>query len=410
MTVILSLNSGSSSVKASVYTIVDASPHRIAHCEISGLTAPPTRLSYTSKTGEARRLTLEIRSNEEACDQIVQRLVSDPNLEEINDRNAITHICHRVVHGGDYPTPQVIDANTFHYLEKLTDLAPLHNASALAIIRKCVERYPKAINIAYFDSSFHASIPPYVYTYAIDPKTAESNHLRKYGFHGLSYSFITKAVAFFLDQQVNQTNLIVLHLGSGASACAIRDGKSFDTTMGLTPLAGLPGATRSGDVDPSLIFHFTHNAGQLSQKSTQNLHISTAEEILNQQSGWKALTGTTDFEEIQTKATDGDPTCTLALDMFVDRIVGFIGNYYVRLGGRVDAIVFAGGIGEKSASLRQLIIRECQCLGFGIDSSRNRDLEGVQVVDIGRPGSSHRALVCRTDEQFEMAEQCASSL
>lgn len=176
--------------------------------------------------------------------------------------------------------------------------------------------------------------------------------------------------------------------------------------MGLTPLAGLPGATRSGDVDPSLIFHFTHDAGKMSASSTKQLHISTAENILNKKSGWKALTGTTDFGVI---SFSDDPKCRLAFDIFVDRIVGFIGSYYVKLGGKLDALVFAGGIGEKATKLRKVVAERCGCLGFEIDDALNgKGIKNV-VQDIGGQGARHRLLVCQTDEQFEMARQCAHS-
>ena len=410
MSIILSINSGSSSVKVSIYKTVSRSdrPLQLAEAQISGLTAPPAKLDYTR--GREKSGTQEIdgvSSNEDACDHILNHVVDDKGLTEISSRDDITHACHRIVHGGNYPAAHVIDQDTYHHLEDLTDLAPLHNASALRIVKSCMKALPKAKNIAYFDSAFHTTIPPAVRTYAIDPTVAERNKLRKYGFHGISYAFITRSVAEFLGKKQEETSIIALHLGSGASACAIRDGKSIENSMGLTPLAGLPGATRSGDVDPSLIFHFTHNAGQPSRSSTKEVHISTAEDILNKQSGWNSLTGTTDFGTI---ASSNDPKCKLAFDLFVDRIVGFIGSYYVKLDGKVDALVFAGGIGEKAAGLRQVVVERCRCLGFGIDAGKNSKEVKDVVQDVGKTGARHQALVCQTDEQFEMARQCAVNL
>jgi acetate kinase len=155
-----------------------------------------------------------------------------------------------IVHGGDYREAKVINEETYHYLETLNDLAPLHNSKGLEIVRSCLEQLPGAVNVACFDSQFHASLPLHVRTYPIDQEIAKKNQLRKYGFHGISYAFITRAVAEYLGKPIRQTNVIALHLGSGASACAIRHGRSLDTSMGLTPLAGLPGATRSGSIDP----------------------------------------------------------------------------------------------------------------------------------------------------------------
>lgn len=170
--------------------------------------------------------------------------------------------------------------------------------------------------------------------------------------------------------------------------------------MGLTPLAGLPGATRSGSIDPSLMFHFTHEAGMPSRSSTEEMHITTAEEILNKKSGWKALTGTTDFGAVSASER---PECRLAFDIFCDRVLNYVGSYYVKLGGQVDALVFAGGIGERGARLRREVVGQAKCLGFEIDEGANeKPGEGV-VVDIGARGARHRILICRTDEQLEMA-------
>ena len=182
--------------------------------------------------------------------------------------------------------------------------------------------------------------------------------------------------------------------------------------MGLTPLAGLPGATRSGDVDPSLIFHFTHEAGQSSRSSTKEMHMTQAEKILNNESGWKALTGTTDFGVIIEKASSGDEACRLAFDILIDRIVGYIGSYFVKLGGEVDAVVFAGGIGEKGAKLREEVIRRIKFLGFPPDLKANEQglRDGETVVDIGYESGEHRVLICRTDEQAEMARQCVEGV
>lgn len=278
MAIILSINSGSSSVKVSIYksAVQVHPPVRLADAQISGLTAPPASLTYERGSQKIKGQEVQgINSNEDACNYILNHLVEDKGLSEISSRDDITHACHRVVHGGDYPAAHVIDEDTYHHLEDLTDLAPLHNASALAIIKACTKALPKAKNIAYFDSSFHATIPEAIRTYPIDPKTAKKNKLRKYGFHGISYAFLTRTVAEYLEKPESETSIIALHLGSGASACAVLHGKSLDNSMGLTPLAGLPGATRSGDVDPSLIFHFTHDAGKPIRSSTKEMHIST---------------------------------------------------------------------------------------------------------------------------------------
>ncbi len=251
--IILSINAGSSSVKISVYIVEHKgqAPKQLADAQIVGLTAPPATLTYERGSEKVKGQEIDgINGQQDAFNYILDHLVNDKALTVIQNKDNITHACHRVVHGGDFPEAHVIDSDTYHHLEELTDLAPLHNASALAIVEACTKELPKAKNIAYFDSAFHATIPEAIRTYPIDQQVAKRNKLRKYGFHGISYAFIIRSVAEYLQKDVNETSIIALHLGSGASACAIKNGVSLDTSMGLTPLAGLPGATRSGSVDP----------------------------------------------------------------------------------------------------------------------------------------------------------------
>ena len=232
-------------------------------------------------------------------------------------------------------------------------------------------------------------------------------------------SFILRQVAAFLDKPILQTTLVVMHLGSGASVCAIQNGRSVDTSMGLTPLDGLPGSSRSGHVDPSLIFHYTNNASRISHNAAEAVDITDAEEILNKESGWKALAGTSDFKEIAEKwekAKEGKggkevDGARLAFEMLVDRVLGYVGSYLLKLGGarNVDALVFSGGIGERSVQLRAAVLEKCKCVGFGLDEGKNArvgEAEGV-VVEIGEGNEGMKSLVCRTDEQLEMARQCS---
>ncbi|KAL8419486.1 hypothetical protein RB594_002632 [Gaeumannomyces avenae] len=464
MKIILAVNAGSSSVKVSVYEIADghAEPMRVAEAQINGLTAPPPKISYKRRGDDGGDVTVrkddslgdgKLGSQAAAFERILRELFEDEGLPQLAGKGDIAVVAHRIVHGGDAERPEHITIETLHKLEKLSDLAPLHNGPSLAIVRACMSSSsssssssgdtsgggdeppssplaPGVVNVACFDTVFHASIPRHIRTYPINQAVARANGLRKYGFHGLSYAYVTRAVSAFLGREPSGVGLIALHLGSGASACAIRGGRSHDTSMGLTPLAGLPGATRSGSVDPSLVFHYASDVGRLSPNSTKELHISRAEEILNKEAGWKALTGTTDFgaiaaaKENQSGAGDGSDdgdgddekvdARRLAFDLVVDRICGFVGSYYVSLGGRVDALVFAGGIGERSALLRRAVVDQCRCLGFELDEARNAApaLGGAggassSVADVGKDGARHRVLVCQTDEQFEMARWCA---
>lgn len=256
--IILAINAGSSSVKISVYSASDDKvPQQLAETQIDGLTAPPPQLKYirgSESVAKDQKIDKKIESQDEAFDYLLEQLINDKELSEISKKEDITHACHRVVHGGDYDAPKIINQDTYHHLEKLTDLAPLHNAPALEIVKSCMKSLPSTKNIAYFDSQFHQTIPEHIRTYPIDQEIAKKNGLRKYGFHGISYAFITRSVAEFLGKPESETSIIALHLGSGASACAIKNGKSWDTSMGLTPLAGLPGATRSGNVDPRYLY------------------------------------------------------------------------------------------------------------------------------------------------------------
>lgn len=254
MKIILSVNAGSSSVKISVYSASrNQDPTQIAELQVSGLTAPPPTLDY-SRGGTTvikhREVKDKIDSQDDAFELLLRTLTDDKELAEISRKEDISIVSHRIVHGGDFAHLEVISHETYNKLEALNDLAPLHNASGLEIVKSCMRVLPGATNVACFDTQFHASIPEHIRTYPINQDIARSNKLRKYGFHGISYAFITRSVAQFLGKSVDDTSIIALHLGSGASACAIKGGKSWDTSMGLTPLAGLPGATRSGSVDP----------------------------------------------------------------------------------------------------------------------------------------------------------------
>ncbi|THU99982.1 hypothetical protein K435DRAFT_837523 [Dendrothele bispora CBS 962.96] len=431
---VLSVNAGSSSLKISLYQAlkyeIPSSNHEepvklLLTSSISNISAPPAKFSFKLLSDADTTTTSNNDNNKNVKDQLIDSIKDHAsafahfvhhlvNATGIN-QNRIAHICHRVVHGGDYHEPIVISDETYHHIENLSDLAPLHNGAALAVIKSCISDLPNANSIAFFDTAFHRSIPSHIASYAIDQTIAKKRGLKKYGFHGLSYAFILRSVAKFFQRPADSLNLIVLHLGSGASACAIRDGKSLDTSMGLTPLNGLPGATRSGAIDPSLIFHYTNKAGRITHDPNMaiNLHVTQAEQILNSKSGWKSLTGTTDFAVISQRALEGSEMYRTAFDLFVDRILNYIGSYHLKLDAQVDALVFSGGIGEKSRELRKAVGQKLKCIGYNnLDDEKNTrvdDVEGSVVeIDVRTNNESEkRILVCRTDEQFEMARQCA---
>ncbi|KAF9000719.1 acetate and butyrate kinase [Cyathus striatus] len=392
---VLSVNAGSSSLKISLYEAVHSSSEPVTlllTSTISSITSPPAHFSFIPSGKDANVIKDDlvdvIHDHNSAFSHFLRQLA---HVASVN-KERIKYTCHRVVHGGDYTTPVTITQHTYHHIKKLSDLAPLHNGSALSVIQASIDALPTSTSIAYFDSS----------SYAINQKIATERGLKKYGFHGLSYAFILRSVAQHLRKAPESLNLIMLHLGSGASACAIKNGKSFDTSMGLTPLNGLPGATRSGAIDPS--GRITHDPSMAA-----NIQVTEAEDILNRNSGWKAITGTTDFSVVTAKAelenlganvTSSNPY-RLAFDLFLDRILNFIGSYYLKLNGEVDALVFAGGIGEKGVELRKFIGENVACLGFQtIDEGKN--------CEVGKEnaGRAKQILVCQTDEQLEMAREC----
>lgn len=404
--IILAINAGSSSLKITLFEEKGKKLSSLANCEVSSINQPPAKRKYVCGDNKVSD-EVDVKSHEDAFEHCLQAFLDEKSLSQVEGPESITYACHRVVHGGDFAEDQLITSDTFHKIEKLEDLAPLHNASAVTIIRSSFKKLPKARQVACFDSVFHHTLPREVSSYAINQKVAKEKGLRKYGFHGISYAYILRAVSAHLDKPASSTSILALHLGSGASMCAIKNGKSIDTTMGLTPVSGLPGGSRSGDIDPSLIFHYTSDASKLSPSSTKELHISSAEDILNKQSGWKALTGTSNFAEIA--AEDAPDTHKLALDIFVDRIVGYVGNYFVKMGGEMDAIVFAGGIGEKSAMLRSIVVERCKCLGFKIDGAKNGKPGEGAVVDVGG-GGKFRTLVCETNEEVSASAAYRFSL
>ncbi|KAF7375216.1 putative acetate kinase [Mycena sanguinolenta] len=396
MSLVLSVNAGSSSLKISLYeTQVDSREpvQLVLTSSISNISAPPAKFSFKVVEGTSKdEEPPSIHDHASAFEHFIECLGHEADI----DRARITHVCHRVVHGGDYTDPVLINDEAYKHIERLSDLAPLHNGASLAVIKACLSQLPDAKSIAFFDTAFHRSIPVHISSYAIDQKIAKHRGLKKYGFHGLSYSFILRSFCISAP---------------GASACCIEHGQSLDTSMGLTPLNGLPGATRSGAIDPSLIFHYTNKAGRMSHDkgAAVHLHVTQAEHILNTQAGWKALAGTTDFGAITAKRAD-EPAARLAFELFTDRVLNYVGSYHLKLGGAVDALVFSGGIGERSKELRALVAERVGCLGYThMDEERNGAVDATEgvVVDIGAPGSStKRLLVCRTDEQLEMARQC----
>jgi len=332
-------------------------------------------------------------------------------------------VAHRVVHGGSQTAPMALwpgHDEGLELLDKLSEFAPLHNHSAVQVVKSCLTRLPSSKQILLFDTLFHQTIPPHIHTYPISISSSPTLiPLRKYGAHGLSYASILSSLSAHLAVPTSSLNIVIAHLGSGASVCCIKDGKSLDTSMGLTPLEGLLGGTRSGSVDPALVFHAVHEAGELVEIQGGR-KLSKGEMVLNKEGGLQAIAGTSEFGIITSRAFGDDQsvsrqdgeTAKLAYDIFLDRLINFVAPYIIKiLGGslnaHLDGIVFSGGIGERSVQLRRDLASYLAWIGVEIDEAKNQDVgigSDKAVWEITKDESKMRMFVCMTDEETQCAK------
>ena len=303
-------------------------------------------------------------------------------------------IGHRVVHGGEHFTrPTLITVKVLEALSSLNRLAPLHNPANLLGIETCLTLAPEIPNVAIFDTAFHSTLPPAAFLYALDKKFYKEAQVRRYGFHGTSHHYVAQKAAEFLQRPLNTLNLITLHLGNGASACAIEAGESVDTSMGFTPLEGLVMGTRSGDLDPAIVTYLMRH---------QELSGNEVETLLNKQSGLKGLCGDNDMRHIIRRADDGDTEAQTALELFCYRLKKYIGAYTAVL-GEVDAIVFTGGIGEHAPLVRAKALEGLdETLGIALDLQRNT---GNDKTAVHLPTSRTKILVIPTNEELQIAQE-----
>ncbi|GAA4265486.1 acetate kinase [Frondihabitans peucedani] len=313
------------------------------------------------------------------------------------DEHPLLAVGHRVVHGGsEFDRATIVDDAVEEAIERLSALAPLHNPANLEGIRAAKEAFPDVAQVAVFDTAFHQTLTPAAYTYAIDDELAKKHQVRRYGFHGTSHKYVSQAAADFLDTPLAELKMIVLHIGNGASATAIEGGRSIETSMGLTPLEGLVMGTRSGDVDPAVVFHLHREAG---------LSFDEIETMLNKRSGLLGLTGNGDMRDVQDAASRGDQVAEAALAVYRHRMRHYVGAYAAQLGG-LDAIVFTAGVGENNALLRRRTLLGLEFLGVTIDDDRN-ELASREARYISKEGAPVSVLVVPTDEELEIARQAA---
>jgi acetate kinase len=304
-------------------------------------------------------------------------------------------IGHRVVHGGDrFSEPALIDDDLVRAVSDLVPLAPLHNPANLEGIDVGRRLFPDLPQVAVFDTAYHQTLPPLAYTYAVPARWREDYRIRRYGFHGTSHSFVSGEAAQLLGKPVEEANLIVLHLGNGASATAVRGGRSVDTSMGFTPLEGLVMGTRSGDLDPAVHAHLHRELGWT---------LDDVDRALNRESGLKGLAGHNDFRELMALRAAGDESASLAFDVYNYRIRKYVGAYYAVL-GHVDAVVFTAGVGEHNAEVRAAALDGLDRLGIEVDPARNaRPGNGARVVST--ESSQVKVMVVPTNEEWEIARQ-----
>jgi acetate kinase len=311
-------------------------------------------------------------------------------------------IGHRIVHGGDrYSMPTALDGPTVEVIEALTPLAPLHNPVNLNAVRSCRNLWPEVPQVAVFDTAFHLTNPPFATTYAVPLGWREAG-LRRYGFHGTSHKYVATRAAEEISRPLTDLQLISVHLGNGASVCAINRGQSMDSSMGMTPLEGLVMGTRSGDVDPGAFGFLSRNLG---------LSIQEIEAALYEDSGLKGLAGSSDMRDIEDRAASGDPHAQLAIEIYAYRARKYVGAYAAAMGG-LDAIVYTGGIGENSPSMRRRICDGLDFMGLQLDHDRNMavKLSGNMAPQIQAYGSRVRVIVTETAEQLMIARETAAAL
>ncbi|WP_308407650.1 acetate kinase [Streptomyces sp. RKAG337] len=309
------------------------------------------------------------------------------------DSPELAAVGHRVVHGGTrFTEPTLITDEVVAAIEKLVPLAPLHNPANITGIRVARELRPDLPQVAVFDTAFHSTIPEHAARYAIDTGTADRYEIRRYGFHGTSHAFVSRAAADLLGKESSQVNVIVLHLGNGASASAVAGGSCVETSMGLTPLEGLVMGTRSGDLDPAVVFHLARVGG---------MTVDEIDTLLNKRSGLLGLCGDNDMREIGRRMAEGDKAARLAFDIYIHRLRKYIGAYTAVL-GRVDAIAFTAGVGENSAAVREAALRGLETLGIEVDAVRNA-VRGHAARLISTDTSRVAVAVVPTDEELEIA-------
>jgi acetate kinase len=389
---VLVINSGSSSIKFNVFGLDGLK--ELASGVLERIGEGESRLNYRSLSmhPEEASYTGRVPDHTGGFSWIFS-VISGSGV--IRDEKELYGIGHRVVHGGErFKSPVLIDKDVIETIRTLIPLAPLHNPSNLLGIEAAMKTFGKVPQVSVFDTAFHRTMPPHAFHYALPHDLYTGHAVRRYGFHGTSHRYVARRAAGHLGKKPGEVNLVTLHLGNGASATAIRAGRSVDTSMGLTPLEGLMMGTRCGDLDPALPFYLKRECG---------MSWDEVESLLYHKSGLKGVSGTNDMRDIHRLMSEGHKPARLALEMYCYRVKKYIGAYLAVLGS-IDAVVFTGGIGENSALVRKLSCEGLKNLGISIDAKKNESA-GTEISEVHVDGAGIKILVVKTDEEAEIARQ-----
>lgn len=395
---ILVINSGSSSLKFQLIDVDAGECLAKGLCDRIGISN--SYLKYTRYGKESIILERNFEDHKDAFKEAILAL-TNKDFGVISDMSEIAAVGHRVVHGGEkFHDSVIIDDDVIKAIKECSELAPLHNPANVAGIEACKEIMPDTPMVAVFDTAFHQTMPKHAFLYALPYEMYEKYGVRKYGFHGTSHKYVAERAAAMLNKPLETLRLITCHLGNGASICAIKNGKSVDTSMGFTPLAGLVMGTRSGTIDPAVVF-FLMEKGKMS--------VSEVNEYLNKKSGVLGISGvSSDFRDIQEAADNGNERAQLAIDIFCYRVKKYIGEYSAVTGG-IDAVVFTAGIGENNDIVREKVLQGLEYMGILVDWEKNKAANGKEV-DISAPGATIRTLVIPTNEELAIAKECMKLL
>ena len=352
-------------------------------------------IKVTLPNGEKKKIMHDMPDHKEGVNFVFQCLL-DPEIGAIKSLDEIDAVGHRIVQGGDlFEKSVIVDKSVEDGIESLCDLAPVHNAGHLKGLRAVDKLMPNTPQVCVFDNAFHSTMPDYAYLYAVPYELYEKYHVRRYGFHGTSHSFVSKRTAEFLGKDIKDMKIIVCHLGNGSSISAVKNGESIDTSMGLTPLEGVIMGTRSGDIDPAILEF-------LAKK--EDMSIADLNNMLNKKSGVYGLSGgvSSDFRDLGEAAAAGNDKAQLALDAFAYRVAKYVGAYAAAMNG-VDAIAFTAGVGENDADTRKAILSRLTFLGLELDEEANKKRGEDNIIST--PDSKVTVCVIPTNEELAIARE-----